>query len=246
MPVLKPIPATRRGQTRGRFRLAVTGLLAGMTIALAPPARSAADPVLVAPAQAVDQAWALLDERPLSVQKLVIAEDLLRRADQAIGPALGTAFPGQWAQDRGLNTLLVIELFNRFNEVSDLADDARSFDNRVVWAADTYTRGYLAKKSERLAAAKKALPPDRYRLYLAGGKDGEPASAVTRPWTVRSGPRYGFDVGRFRRETRLDLKADGTVAIERHVTPAPWMPEGPNPPNRMKVMPSPSPAKKAR
>jgi hypothetical protein len=224
------------------------GLLASMAIALAPPAHSESspDPVLIAPAQAVDEAWALLDERPLSVQKLVIAESLLQRADQTLGPALGTAVPGQWAKDRGLNTMLVIELFNRFNEVSDMADDARSFDNRVVWATDTYTRGYLAKKSERLSAARKALQPDRYRLYLAGGKDGESATTVTRPWAVRSGPRYGFDVGRFRRETRLDLKADGTVAMERHVVPAPWQLEGPYLPNRMKVMPSPAPAQKAQ
>jgi hypothetical protein len=202
-------------------------------------AQSSTDPLLVSVAQPVDEAWTHIDTNPLTIRDLTAAEALLRQADNLLAPALGTAGPSRWAKDQGIDSMLLIELFNRFNETADRIQDARRFRTGVIWSLDTETRKYLDAKGKRLEAARKALPKDRFQLYLASGEDGDPPATVKRPWTTRSSPRYGFDVGRFRREETADIGPDGQVRVEKHVAPAPWFPGGINGPVRP-LRPSPS------
>lgn len=238
MPVNKPLPQLGRRQTRAALGLLLTGV--GLLLSSPAPAQSSTDPLLVSVAGPVDEAWALLDTAPLSIKALTTAESLIRKADGLLAPALGPEAPGRWARAHGVDSLLLIELFNRFNETADRIQEARRFQGSVVWAIDADTRAYLAGKAKRLEAARKALPKDRFQLFLASGEDGDPPATVTRPWTTRSSPRYGFDLGRFRRECTTDLTPDGRVTIDRHVAPAPWLPGGINGPIRPLVGPSPA------
>jgi hypothetical protein len=226
MPVISSIPRRRPGQTPLALNLALWLVLTAPQPA---PAQSSTDPVLVGAAQPVDTAWSLMSSGPLRIGDLTAAETLLRQADQVLGPAIGTANPAAWAQERGIDRLLLIEVFNRFNETTELVEAARRFHNTVIWSPDPATRRYLDEKSRRLAAAKRALSPAHFQLFLGVGRDGDPSAAVTRPWTRLSGPRYGFDVGRFRREERADLGSAGRVMVDKHVLPFPWLGPPPQP-----------------